>query len=235
MPNENPRIITRIRDKSRGYRIWNINEIFFNRESDKLTPGLVVPNQGDLVHEYKGDTLIEYIVVGVDESTDVPKLQTVHRPTPVSREKVFLNGIGNGHLSELHRIFFDPNVQPFTLMVDAGLHYYGEQGMYMKLFRPAEGVGLGPCISQYRTNNGENISENVPLVTLGNRFDDSTAIKRPVVFHTTESLKIGDVLIAVVYNAEGFEARRDNLIVAHGANVRALNASTTYVASVEVA
>lgn len=229
-----PKIVNRLKDPARGYKVWNIKEIYFGTAKDKLLPGLNVPNVGDLIHEYQGNILIEWRVIGVDESTDIPELKRLSRVEESEDNSSKLIAIGNGATSELHRIFFDKKVVPHTLMVDAGVHFYGEQGMFMKLFRANPTTPTATCISMYRDNNSNRWGENVPLVTLGNRFDDSSAIKRPTVFHTTEELKLGDVVTAVIYTAEGFESARYNFIVAYGANVRDVNASTHYVTNVEL-
>lgn len=229
-----PSIITRLKDPYRGYKLWDIRDLYFGTPKDKITPGLSVPNVGDLVHEYQGPILIEWRVIGVDETTDIPNLQRIKRVEDADESVSSLVAVGHGNTSELHRVFIDKKVNPFTVMVDAGVHFYGEQGAFMKLFRASDKSPTATCISQYRDANSNRVSENVPLVTLGNRFDDSTAIKRPTVFHTTEDLKVGDVVTGVFYTAEGHESSRFNFIVAYGANVREVNASTHYVTSVEI-
>lgn len=227
-------IKSRLVNPNRGYHLWDLSEIYTGSDADAKRTGLYVPNVNDMVHEYQGDYLIEYRVIGVDESTHVPTLRRIERQQSTNTDRVKLKGVGNGQSSELHRIFYDPNGTHHTMMVDAGLFIFGEQAAYMRVYATDTATPLSRCISMYRTQNTDDYSQNVPLVKLDNRFDTSSSIRRPAVFVTTEDLKIGDEVTAIIYTAEGHESRRDTLIVHHGANVSELNMASSYVGSVEI-
>ncbi len=228
----NPDITTLRRDPNRGFRTWNINEIYLG---DKTKKGKYVPNKGDLVFDISGGILREKEVISVDDTTYIPVLRELKREEVNDNQDNQFRGVGPGYQSETWRIFYDPNVSPATLMVDTNLHVYGRDASYMKLFLGRNTGKDGKVISQYRDPaNPNSYSENVPLHVLGTRFDDSPAIKRPAVCHTTEPLHVGDEITAVVYTASGIESSSNVFLVANGACVRQLDTSMRYITGVEL-
>lgn len=226
----NPDITTLNRDPKRGFRHWTMSQIYMGKEGKNL----VVPNVGDVVDDIAGGIIRFKTVVAVDESTLIPTFETLTLADDNSEDDNQFRGVGPGYQSETWRIFYDDKVVPHTLMVDANLHAYGEDATYMKIFKGRDTTSTGRVISQYRTNNTDSFSENVPLVKIGNRFDDSPAIKRPMVCHTTERLHVGDVVTAVTYTASGKAFSENVLIVANATNVRALDEATAYVSGIEL-
>lgn len=226
----NPDITTLNRDPKRGFRHWTMSQIYMGKEGKNL----VVPNVGDVVDDIAGGIIRFKTVVAVDESTLIPTFETLTLADDNNEDDNQFRGVGPGYQSETWRIFYDDRVVPHTLMVDANLHAYGEDATYMKIFKGRDTTSTGRVISQYRTNNTDSFSENVPLVKIGNRFDDSPAIKRPMVCHTTERLHVGDVVTAVTYTASGKAFSENVLIVANATNVRALDEATAYVSGIEL-
>lgn len=218
------------RNEKRGWRQWNMNQIYMGQDSK----GLYVPNVGDIVEDIRGGIIRFKEVVSVDESTLIPTFANLTFAKEDEGELNQFRGVGPGYQSETWRIFYDKSVIPHTLMVDVNLHQYGTDTAYMKLFKGRDTSSTGKVISQYRNSNLDNYSENVPLVTIGSRFDDSNAIKRPLVCHTTEHLEIGEVVTAVTYSASGKACSENTFIVANAANVRSLDAATAYVTGIEL-
>lgn len=225
----NPDITSLDRNEHRGWRQWNIEQIYMGGNSK----GQYVPNVGDVVTDIRGGVLRFKQVTTIDESTLIPTLTPLTFAKEDSADDNQFKGVGPGFHSETWRIFYDDKVIPHTLMVDSNLHQYGD-ATYMKIFKGRDTSSTGLVISQYRVNGSENYSENVPLVAAGTRFDDSPAIKRPVICHTTEKLKPGDIVTAVTYTQNGKPYGENVLMVANAANVRSLDAATAYVTNIEL-
>lgn len=56
------------RNEKRGWRQWNMNQIYMGQDSK----GLYVPNVGDIVEDIRGGIIRFKEVVSVDESTLIP-------------------------------------------------------------------------------------------------------------------------------------------------------------------
>lgn len=225
----NPDITSLDRNEHRGWRQWSIDQIYMGSNSK----GQYVPNIGDVVADIRGGVLRFKQVTAIDESTLIPTLSPLSFAKEDDRDNNQFKGVGPGYHSETWRIFYDNKVIPHTLMVDSNLHQYGD-ATYMKIFKGRDTSSTGLVISQYRTNGTDNYSENVPLVTVGNRFDDSSAIKRPMICHTSEQLKPGDIVTAVTYTQNGKPYGENVLMVANASNVRSLDAATAYVTNIEL-
>lgn len=221
---------TVLRDVTRGFKVWSIDDIFFGKDEK----GKHVPNVGDLVVETEGGTIRFKKVIAVNENTWIATLSPLYQDRDVREEETQFHAVGPGYHSETFRLFYDNSVVPHTLMMDSMAHLYGEDVSYIKIFKGYDISQSGRVISQYRSNENERYSENVPVYKLGTRFDDNNAIKRPVVCHTTEHLEDGDVVTIVAYTQSGIEASVRRFIVAHTANIRRLENSTLYVADVEL-
>lgn len=223
-----PDITTLKRDRERGYRRWRMEQIYLGQAGK----GLYVPNVGDIVDDVVGGILYEKEVVGIDESTLVPTFRQLGVPEDVNLAENQFKGVGPGYQSETWRIFYDTRVEPYTLMVDSNLHIYDEDSAYIKIFKGRDISSSGRVISQYRDQNTDRYTENVPLYQLGERFDDSPAIKRPRVCHTTEKLHLGSELTVVVYSAQGQAISKNTMLVVDGSNVKQLQVETAYVSGI---
>lgn len=229
--NVDPDVTTIVRDLNRGFKHWNMRDIYMGT----VTKGKFVPNVGDIVDDIESGIITFKEVIEVDEVTLIPTFRELNlNDKNRNKNENQFHGVGPGYQSETWRIFFDPNVNPHTLMVDVNLHVYGEEAAYIKIFKGRDITQTGRVISQYRPHNNAPYSENVPLYQIGNRHDDSTVIKRPMVCHTTEHLELGEEVTAVAYTASGIQSSKNTLIVNHNSNIRALQETTAYVSGIEL-
>lgn len=220
-------------DADRGYRVWNKNEIYFGGGLE-ASKGLYVPNVGDKVDSYEGNTLTEYVVVSVDPSTLIPTLSELHRAKKDDLDINQFKGVGYAGNPSAWRIWLDTNVVPHTLVVDTNYIVHGSEATHVKLFRGTNTSPTGSVISQYRDRPANQFSESVPLYPISDRHDGSIAMKRVPVCHTTETMDVGEVVTAVIYGAGGNVFSEQRFLVAHGANIRKLTDEQKYVMGIEL-
>lgn len=188
--------------------------------------GKYVPNVDDIVIDYD---LGMFRVSYVDPTTYVANLNKwdLKDNTPeVSEEDRFLNS-GTGYQSESWRIFLDTRTLPYHLEIDEGFRTYGNKSVYIKLFKGIDTSENGIIISAYYNQNGEYVSDRIPLEVVANVRDDvfsphavinNIAIKAPKIGYTTKDLNNGEYVTLVAYSQDGTPVRSARFLI-HKTNI----------------
>ena len=214
-----------------AWRIWNINDIY---RGNQTTRELHYASVGDMVVDLSGGIERRYYVKSVDDATRVPELVPLRQLKEAnSTEDVSTFAVGPGWASESWRCFYDDTVEPHSLRVDGKFYCHGSLATHCKIFAGVDTDKYkGRVISQYRDNNTNHVSENIPLELVG--FRDNIAIKTPMIAHTTHKLQDGDVVTIATYAADGTLFQQDRLIVVKTADVRRSEVGKRFVESIEL-
>lgn len=204
------------------WRWWNLREIFTGG------PGLnrYVPKIGDYVEDTSGPYSITHEVIDLDPTTMIPTLKRKYR----ENEQVSSDGGLIGQTSATMRVYLNTSVTPHVLAVDARLAVYGSMTSYAKIFL---GTNVGPdgkCISFLYDNSGNFLTQNIPLDLVD---PDPDVIKKVVrVCQTNQSMRSGELVTVVIYDDEGVEVSRDQLIVINTTFVRQVDTSQKYITEI---
>lgn len=130
------------------------------------------------------------------------------------------------------RIFFDTSVVPATMSVDPQYVARGSEATTMQLFIGTDITSTtGRVISERYNGNGDFVSTVIPLVNLVAGQDTA---KRPVVFSTTEPLKNGEIVTAVLYNATMGAVGTQPFIISESGAIFASDSGTKYITGIEI-
>ena len=214
-----------------NWKIWNINDIYRGIQSERELHHVQV---GDMVVDLTGGVERRYYVKSIDDSTRIPELVLLRQLKEDSNTvQVEMKGVGPGQASETWRCFFDDTIEPHSLRVDGKVYCHGSLATHCKIFLGVETDKYnGKVISQYRDNNSDRISENIPLELVGWR--DNQAIKTPMMGFTTHKLQDGEVVTMVTYSADGVVFQQDRLIVVNTADVRRSEVGKKFVEGIEI-
>lgn len=212
------------------WQIWNLNEIYIGGVGTKK----FIPKVGDEVHEILGNVITTYVVVGINEETLVAIMQQsdISRVTQDLSGDDVLFGVGPGTQSDTYRAYIDKSVFPYRLSVDARLRVGGTNSSVAKVFRGTDTSNDGVVISGVFNQNGQLLSENIPLELAAITGNRSLKVVSPC--HTTFSLENGEVVTAVLYHALGFVISKRQLLVENTGFIRATNASAKYVVGISL-
>lgn len=214
------------------FHIWNMNEIYLGGAG----LGKYVPKLNDLVVEITGAELTWYIVKGINEITLVPifQQQDLSKMTEQLSENDILFGVGPGTQSDTYRVYLDKSVQPYRLTVDGRLSVKGSNTSVCKIFKGTDISTTGRVISGMFNQNGQIVSENIPLELVA--FDTITnhAIKIVTACNTTEDMVDAEVVTAVFYDTAGFVVSKRQLLVENTGFVREVNAQRKYVIGISL-
>lgn len=212
------------------WRIWNYNQLWFGFEGAEK----FVPNVGDEVHQIEGYTLTRYVVIAIHPQTLVPTLRQIdeeRQTDPLSPDDI-LFGVGPGTQSDTYRIYIDKSVTPYRLTVDQRLYTGGSQTLLCKIFKGTDTSFNGVVISGVYNQNGEMISENIPMELAARNDLTNYAWRTVTPCHTTFDLNDGEVVTAVFYDSLGFVVSKRQLLVENTAYIRSTDASRRYVTSI---
>lgn len=214
-----------------NWKIWNINDIYRGNQSERELHHVQV---GDMVVDLTGGVERRYYVKSIDDATRVPELVLLRQlKEDTNTIQVEMKGVGPGQASETWRCFYDDTIEPHSLRVDGKVYCHGSLATHCKIFLGVETDKYnGKVISQYRDNNSNNVSENIPLELIGWR--DNIAIKAPMMGFTTHKLQDGEVVTLVTYSADGVVFQQDRLIVVNTADVRRSEVGKRFVESIEM-
>lgn len=214
-----------------NWKIWNINDIYRGNQSERELHHVQV---GDMVVDLTGGVERRYYVKSIDDATRVPELVLLRQlKEDTNTIQVEMKGVGPGQASETWRCFYDDTIEPHSLRVDGKVYCHGSLATHCKIFLGVEADKYnGKVISQYRDNNSNSVSENIPLELIGWR--DNIAIKAPMMGFTTHKLQDGEVVTLVTYSADGVVFQQDRLIVVNTADVRRSEVGKRFVESIEM-
>lgn len=215
-------------DEYGKWRIWNRDEVYFSGG-----PGFQkhVPKVKDYVRDV--ENYITWIVDYLDPVTLHPTLRRI-RPEGIEQsfsETDVLFGTGR-HPMETYRVYIDKSVYPYEMAVDNAAQVFGTFSRYVKVLHFGADQ-TEKVISRIYDNNGNFVSENVPLeVAAVTNVDVNHSVRVPVPFKTVEDLKSGDFVFVNTYGESGVLLGRRQLVVEETTFLRALNASTKYITGI---
>lgn len=220
-----------IMDPNRGFRMWNLPEIY----TGPTGTGRYVPNPDDMVVDWSQGFLR---VNSVDYSTGISHLVawTLPKDAHDHSDEDLLLGVGPGYDSESWRCFIDTSVMPHTLAIDGRLHIYGSQSSYIKVFRGTNIGVTGEVISSFYDSVGNLLGENIPLeLALFSSADThNVSVKVPMVGYTTNRLDNGEIVTVVAYNEDGGAVSIAKLVVMNTAFVRTTDREKRYVTGISL-
>lgn len=217
-------------DPKERWCTWNLAQIYLGQAAE----GRYVPKVKDYVVDV--DLGLTYIVDSLDPITYVPRLREV---TPVNSggsmsEVDILFGVGPGTQSDTYRCYLDQSVTPHILAVDARLKIGGTMSSYVKIFRGADTSSSGRVVGFLIDQMGNMLTENIPLELAAIDSHTNHAIKTVSVAYTRDKLTDGEIVTAVVYNAEGHVVSKRQLLVENTAFIRNVSAGTKYISHISV-
>lgn len=219
-------------DPSRGWKIWNWNEIVHSAgEVDRY-----VPNPDDLVWHVDNGW---YVVRDVEQGTHISTLDRWHPPAEADTDgdENVLVGVGPGYSSESYRIFLDTSVTPHILAPDVRLHFYGSQVASYKVFKGSDiSEETGLVISEFFNAGGDYLGPNVPVesveVNVVNGFN--RIIKSCMVGFTSHQMDDGERVTLVAEGTNGNRLSIAQLLVINSRAVRQADQHKKYVSGIKV-
>jgi hypothetical protein len=213
------------------FKIWNKEDIFFGTIGTKK----YIPNIQDVVYEFTGTTIEEWIVMDVNNFTGIPVLARRSTGTAgVFTEKDILIGMDPGQPTSTFLAYYDDSVIPYRLNVDARLVVNGSMCKSCKLFKGSLLTNSAEVVSRMYDTAGNLLGEDIPLELVATRILDNTAVKSVRPAYTTSRLANGELLTAVFYNDEGFVISKRQVMVHHTSFIRAPDTSTRYITGIDI-
>lgn len=221
-------IENRVQDPNREWTQWNIEEIF-NGTTNSI--GLMVPNPNDLVYDIPNKKVFK--VATVDYTTGISVLLNWDSivDQSVNTEDRFLS---NGSDNETFRVYIDTSVLPYTLAVDSSMHIYQSDASYIRLFKGTDTTAGGTVISAFYNQNGDLVSDQIPLEVVASVNLNNIAIKAPKVGSCNRMLEDGDTVTAIVYSAVGNVVGHSPLKVMNTRFIRNASAASKYIRGIEL-
>lgn len=198
---------------------WDMNEIYTGQA------GLYkhVPKVGDYVRSRSEQKTYEVI------SLDAFTLLTVLEDIDGGSISGLVDTASNNFLA-----YLDTRVVPHVFTLDARWLVHGTMTNYCKIFKGPNAREGSKVLSFLYDNAGNFLTNNIPLEPVS--IDNHTNIATKVVqqCHTNEALHDGEIVTAVVYNAEGHVMKKDTFRVENTGFVRSVSAGTKYVESISL-
>lgn len=214
-------------DLQRGWKVWNIDDIFTGQSSG----GLHCPNVNDLIIDLDSGT---YRVTTIDVTTGRCTYIPWSLPAP-SQNNVAIDqllGVSTGQQSETWRVYIDTRQMPYSMQIDGRLHMYRSDADHYKVFLGTDTTDNGIVISAYHSPSGEYLGENIPLQHVGNDNINNFAIWAPMVGNTNRNLPDGEVVTVLLYNATGHKLSHATMLVENTTLVRRSAAGMKRVRSI---
>lgn len=195
--------------------------------------GRYVPNVDDLVLDYDNGF---YRVTAVNGTTFISTLKPWRQPDSIDGiiAQDLLLGVGPGYQSESYRAYIHTAETPHVMALDARLRVYSSEAAYCKVFLGVDISSTGNVISALLDANNAVVTENLPLelvqVTGGNNIN----VKAVTQGYCVETLQDGEVVTAVIYDADGNVLSLAKLLVKVTNFIRTTDANHKYVSSIEL-
>lgn len=211
------------------WQIWNMRDIYTGPSGT----GQYVPKVNDLVYQVDGRVINKFVCTGVNLSTMLPTLVAVDES--VNQQDVQPMNVLFGSTPDTYRVLIDRSVSPYRVSVDSRLSIHGPSNQYCKLFKGTDISSNGTVISAVYGTGGNYIGENLQLeLVASDRYSNNTAIKCVAQGWTTSDLANGEIVTAVIYDADGVETSSRQLIVQNSGFVRSTDAAAKAVVSIGI-
>lgn len=214
-------------DLERGWRIWEIHQIF----TGQIGTGLYCPNVNDLIIDLTSGW---YLVTTIDITTG--KCTYIPWTLPaVSQNNVIVDqllGVGSGEQSESWRVYIDTRQMPYSMQIDGRLHMYRSDADHYKVFLGTDLTENGTLISASYNASGEFIGENIGLEHVGHDDINNWAIWAPKAGNTNRKLNDGEVVTVVMYNANGNKLSHSTMLIQNTSLVRRTAAGLKQIVSI---
>lgn len=222
--------VTPIYQPEGTWRIWAKHEIYFGGPGAKR----YVPKVKDYVIDV--DQYITYIVDSLDLVTLIPVLRQI-KPSGMVFElsdEDILFGVGPGTPSDTYRVYFNDRVIPHVLAVDQRLKVQGSQSSYAKIYRGVDISDPTKVIGRVYDQNGNYISDNIPLEVAAIETHTNHSIRNVSVCHTSTNLTNGEVVTVVVYNNLGIVVSKRQCVVESTGFVRTAQSAIKYISGISL-
>lgn len=221
--------IVPLRDPNRGWRDWEISEIYTGPNGT----GEYVPNVNDRVTDMTNRRQFRVSAVDVNHLSTLVDWVLDSSESNLEDLDILL-GVGPGYTSERWRVYVNDAQLPRTLTVDALLKIAGSANTHIKVFKGTTIAGANAkVISAWYDQNGVLVSENIPL-ELATDVNGNVTTKVARSGWSTESLQDGEVVTMVVYNDQGGQSGIYKLLVKNTRYVRASEASSRLIEQISI-
>jgi hypothetical protein len=207
---------------------WSLQEIY----TGTTGANKYVPKLNDYVMD--PDTYTVYKVTNLDPVTLIATLTEV---TPSFIPEAFtpadvLFGVGPGTQADTYRAYLDTSVTPYILAVDSRLYVGGTKASYAKIFLGSDLSATGTVISMVYDSSGNFVSQNVPLEMVALNTVTNYSWQTISVCNTNVQIPDGEIIVAVIYDAQGHVVSKRQLLVENTSFIRSVNVSQKYVTSI---
>jgi len=213
----------------RGWKIWNMTEIF----TGKAGTGLHCPNVNDLILDLTSGW---YLVTTIDITTGLCQYIPWTLPAVTQNNVVIdqLLGVSTGMQSETWRVNIDTRQMPYSMEIDGRLHLYRSDADHYKVFLGTDLTDNGIVLSAYYSPSGEFIGENIPLEHVGTDNINNFAIWAPKAGNTNRKLNDGEVVTVVLYSAAGHKLSHSSMLIQNTTLVRRTAAGRKQIRSIRI-
>lgn len=223
-----PSNLADIMDPNRGFRVWEIREIYTGQNTG------YVPNVDDIIYDVNNRLMFK--VTNVDYTTGLSE-KIIWTPAQqvigADSEDIFIGG-GPGAITESFRCYLDTSVLPYRLAFDSRLHMYTANASYVKVFLGRDITNSGTVVSAYYDQNQILVGENIPLevVTIPNL--NNVAIKAPKVGYCNRIINDGEGVTVVVYDTQAGFVSSAYMLIKNTHFVRDQSAPTKYIVGISL-
>lgn len=217
-----------LKDENRDFTVWGLSQLY--------TPGSLnkyLPNTGDFVIDKQTGF---FFVTDVDYTANTYELEPWNIPGQgdgIIPEDVLL-GSGSDDPSKTFRVLINNDAVPHVLAVEGRLHMFTSKVEYCKIFR---GTDIGPngiVISAILDQNGDIVTENLPMELVQNPAGGNIAVKSVVQGYSVESVPDGETVTAVFYSATGVKLSATKLLVMETNFIRNVDASRKFITGIDL-
>lgn len=211
------------------WQIWNMRDVYTGPSGT----GQYVPKVNDLVYQVNGRIVNKFVCTGIDSNTMIPALSAVDES--VNQQSLQPMDILFGATPDTYRVLIDRSVSPYRLSVDSRLSVHGASNQYCKIFKGIDISSNGTVISAVYGTGGNYVGENLSLdVVASDRYANNTAIKCVAQGWTTSDLSNGELVTAVIYDADGVETSSRQLLVQNSGFIRSTDAAAKAVIGISL-
>lgn len=209
-------------------RLWFKEEIFTGPSGT----GEFVPNVNDGVIDL-ATGFSKVLAVDVDHLSTLDPVTFTNGAGGATQEDAILANGPNAQ-SEAWRVYINSDVVPPTLAIDSSINFYGDSAEYVKVFLGTDIGGTGHVISAIYNISNVLLSENIPLVLVGNTAGTNIAIKAPVVASSMEPVATGEVVTVVAYDASDVVTSIKRMTVFNSNFVHSSDEGRIYIVAIEL-